>query len=287
MDNKVCVVTGGNSGIGYETAKAMAAKGAYVILVCRNEEKGQAARSMIMEQTQNHGVDVCLCDFSIQHDIHKAADVICSRFKTIDVLINNHGFIAGKRMITVDDLERTFAVNHMGYFLFTRLLLPAIYESDYARIVNVASEAHRTGSFEPENLQLETGFSPMKAYGNSKLFNILFTKELARRISHTHITANCLHPGVVRSNFASDGNHLLRWLFAIGKPFMISPASGAKTSIYLATSDEVDEVNGAYFKNAKPAVPRALALDSEAAEELWDISSRLCGLESELLLPTS
>ncbi len=185
MNNKLCVITGANSGIGFETAKALAQKGAYLVMVCRNEEKAQAARQEIMAQTHGAGIDIVLCDFAIQSDIHKAAEQIIADYEQIDVLINNHGFIPSEKEETIDGLEKTFAVNHLGYFLFTHLLLDKVNASDYARIINVASEAHRAGSFNPKNVQLKNDFNAFKAYGNSKLYNILFTKELARRLAET------------------------------------------------------------------------------------------------------
>lgn len=278
MNNKLCIVTGANSGIGFETSKALARKGAYLVMVCRNEEKATAARDEIIRETSNHGIEIVLCDFSIQSEIRVAADEIKSKYDQIDVLINNHGFLASERNETVDGLEETFAVNHIGYFLFTNLLLDLLKDADCARIINVASEAHRAGEFDPDNLQLNEGFKPFKAYGNSKLFNILFTKALAERLVDTNITVNCLHPGVVGSNFGQSGNWLMRIGYTVGKPFMFSSEQGAETPIYLATSEEVAEVNGAYFKNKKVSTPTKTARSREAAEKLWDMSEKLCGL---------
>lgn len=278
MNNKLCVITGANSGIGFETTKALAQKGAYLVMVCRNEDKAEAARAQIIEETSNPGIEIVLCDFAIQAEIRKAAKEIKERYEKIDVLINNHGFLASEKEETVDGLEKTFAVNHIGYFLFTNLLLDHIKAADSGRIVNVASAAHRAGEFDPENIQLDSNFTPWKAYGNSKLFNIMFTKELARKLVDTNVTANSLHPGVVASNFAQSGSWIMKTLFTIGKPFFISSRKGAETSIYLASSDEVKNVNGAYFKNKRAATPKKIARDEEAAKELWDISKKLCGI---------
>jgi len=183
--------------------------------------------------------------------------------------------IAKKREETVDGLEKTFAINHMGYFLFTQLLLDHIKTADSARIINVASEAHKTGTFESDNLQLETGFNPMKAYGNSKLFNILFTFELAERLKGSGVTANCLHPGVVRTNFGRQSHWIMKLLIAIGRPFMVSPQKGASTSVYLATSDEVEGISGEYFKNRKRKRPSRAARNMDHAKKLWEISEKL------------
>lgn len=278
MENKLCVITGANSGIGFETAKALAAQGAYIVMVCRNEDKAIHAKQLIQRSVDGAGIDIVLCDFSIQKEIHLAADEIKAKYEKIDILINNHGFIASEYMETVDGFEATFAVNHLGYFLFTHLLLDHVKAVKSGRIINVASDAHRGGEFNPDNLQLQSGFSPMKAYSNSKLFNILFTKELANRLKDSNVTTNCLHPGVVRSNFGNNGNMLIRIFWKIGAPFMVSNQKGAETSVYLASSDEVSDVNGAYFKNKKAIAPRKQAMNTNHAEQLWAISEELCGL---------
>jgi len=280
MENKLCVVTGANSGIGFETTKALAKKGAYLVMVCRNEEKAETARQKIIQETGHSGIEIVLCDFAIQREIRKAAEELKKQFDKIDVLINNHGFLASGRNETISGLEETFAVNHIGYFLFTNLLLGQLKAASSARIINVASEAHRYGEFDPDNLQLKTGFMPFKAYSNSKLFNILFTKELADRLSNTSVTANCLHPGVVGSNFGQSGSWLMSILYTIGKPFMRSNKKGAETSIYLASSDEVENVSVGYFKNKKKTTPARAARDPEAAKKLWEISEELCGLKT-------
>ncbi|MCH2450568.1 MAG: SDR family oxidoreductase [Gracilimonas sp.] len=278
MNNKLCVITGANSGIGFETAKALAQKGAYLVMVCRNEDKAEAARAEIIKETSNPGIHIVLCDFAIQAEIRKAAGEIKKNYKKIDVLINNHGFLASEEEETVDGLEKTFAVNHIGYFMFTNLLLDMIKAADQGRIISVASEAHRAGEFDPENIQLSDNFTPWKAYGNSKLFNILFTKELAHQLVETNVTANCLHPGVVASNFAQSGSWIMRVLFTIGKPFFVSPKKGAETSIYLATSDKVKDLSGAYFRSKKVATPSKTARNADAAGQLWDISKKLCSI---------
>jgi NAD(P)-dependent dehydrogenase (short-subunit alcohol dehydrogenase family) len=281
MENKLCVITGANSGIGFETTKELARQGAFVVMVCRNEDKAEAARHQIISEIPEAGLRIVLCDFSIQDEIRKAAAVITRDYEKIDVLINNHGFLANKFEETVDGLESTFAVNHIGYFLFTHLLLPNIKSAEKARIVNVASEAHRGGRFIPNNLQLKDGFNYWNAYGNSKLFNILFTIELASRLKDTEVTANAVHPGVVASNFAQNGYGFINLFFKIFKPFLKSNREGAETSIYVASSPEVEGVSGAYFKDLKVATPRKNALDIVAAQKLWVISEELCGLNGE------
>jgi NAD(P)-dependent dehydrogenase (short-subunit alcohol dehydrogenase family) len=278
MNNKLCVITGANSGIGFETAKELAKQGAFIVMVCRNEDKAEAAKKQITKETTASGVDIVLCDFASQDEIRKAAYEITNRYEQIDVLINNHGFVAGEYNETVEGLEATFGVNHIGYFLFTNLLLDHVKKAPEARIINVASAAHRNGEFDPENLQLKDNYSTWKAYANSKLFNILFTVELANRLKGTGVTANCLHPGVIGSNFGSNAGWLIRVFWKIAGPFMKSNREGAETTIYLATSDEVKDVNGAYFKDSKVATPSKAATDKENAERLWELSEQLCGL---------
>lgn len=275
LNNKLCVVTGANSGIGFETTKELVRQGAFVVMVCRNEDKAIAAKQKIQQEINGGGIEIVLCDFSIQSEIRSAAEKIKSTYQTIDMLINNHGLVAAKYEETVDGLEYTFAVNHIGYFLFTNLLLDHLKAAEKARIINVASDAHKGGRFDPDNIQLKNGYSNWTAYGNSKLYNILFTAELADRLKETNVTVNCLHPGVIRSNFGNNGSGAFKLFWKIGGPFMKSNRQGAETTIYLATSDEVEDVNGAYFKNSKVTTPSKTARNKEYAEQLWAYSEKV------------
>lgn len=276
MKNKLCVITGANSGIGYETTKELAAQGAFVVMVCRNEGKAEAARQQIISEIPDAGLSIVLCDFASMDDIRRAAAEIAEQYEKIDILINNHGFIAKEFDTTLDGLEQTFGVNHIGYFLFTNLLLPQVKAAGKARIINVASTAHRRGEFDPKNIQLKTGYDNWKAYGNSKLFNILFTVELADRLKNTDVTVNCLHPGVIASNFGQSSTWLVKVFYKLAGPLMKDNRQGAETTIYLATSPEVEDVSGAYFSNKKVATPSRIARDSEAAKKLWEISEEIC-----------
>lgn len=277
MNNKLCVITGANSGIGFETARELARQGAFIVMVCRNEDKAEAAKQVILMETAGSGVDIVLCDFSSQDEIRKAAKEIISNYQKIDILINNHGFVASGYNETIEGLEETFGVNHIGYFLFTTLLLDTIEKSGKARIINIASEAHRSAAkFDINNLQLKEGFSTWKAYVNSKLYNILFTVELADRLKDTEVTANSLHPGVIASNFGSTSTTMVKIFWKLASPFMKSNKEGAQTTIYLATSDEVEEVNGAYFKDSKVVTPSNQGFDKSAAEQLWIKSEEFC-----------
>ena len=273
--NRVCVITGANAGIGYETAKALAAMGMYVIMVCRNEMKAKAARDQLAIETANNSIEVVICDFSIQHDIREAAKIINEKFDEIDILINNHGFVAGKREMTIDGIEKTFAVNHLGFFLFTKLLLHKIIAADAGRIINVASTAHKRAKFDPDNLQSEKGFSAFGAYSISKLCNILFTIELSDLLKDTNVTVNCLHPGVVNTGITDDSNLFVKLFWKLGTPFMMNSRQGARTSIYLATSKEVEDISGEYFSNRKIARTTLEARNMDSARKLWEISEQL------------
>lgn len=280
MTNKVCLVTGANSGIGKETAKTLAGLGAFVVMLCRNEERAERARQEIIDQTGHTGVEVILADLAHQYDIRQAAKQFREKFEALDVLINNAGIIPSKREETPEGIEKTLAINHLGPFLLTNLLMEQLKNADRARIINVASEVHRLGAliFDIDNLQLQTRYSPMKAYGLSKLCNIMFTHELAKRLSDTTVTANCLHPGVVSTRLASDASWMMKLFYFIGTPFMRSPKSGAQTSLYLAISDEVSAISGQYFKNKQVTDPASIALDDELTEKLWERSATLTGL---------
>lgn len=280
MKNKVCLVTGANSGIGKETAKTLARMGAFVVMLCRNKERAKRARQEIIDETGHTGVEVILADLAHQYDIRQAAKQFREKFEALDVLINNAGIIPSKREETPEGIEKTLAINHLGPFLLTNLLMEPLKNAGRARIVNVTSEVHRMGApiFDIDNLQLQTGYSPMKAYGLSKLCNIMFTHELAKRLDGTNITTNCLHPGVVNTRLASDASWIMKLFYFIGTPFMRSPENGAQTSLYLATSEEINGVSGQYFKNKKITDPASIAFDDELTEKLWLKSEALTGL---------
>ncbi len=286
MEDQVCIVTGANAGIGKVTATELAKRGATVVMMCRNQAKAEVARQAIIAQTGNSKVAIIVVDFSSQAQIRQAAAQFLANYSDLHVLVNNAGFLAGnERTETPDGLETTFAVNHLGYFLLTALLLPmmgqtAAQSGIAGRIVNVASEAHRFGvKFDLANLQLSTGYSGIKAYCLSKLCNILFTRELAKRLAAAklNLTANSLHPGGVNSNFGVDANGWFGWMFKLLKPFFISVEQGAETSIYLATSPEVAAVTGQYFNKKKANSPSATASNDRFAAELWTASEKLTG----------
>lgn len=283
MKDKVCVITGANAGIGKSTTIEIAKMGATIAMVCRNKEKAVKARQEIINISNNQNIKIFICDFSSQDQIRMVASQLNQHYHTIDILINNAGFVATQknRQITPEGIEQTIAVNHLGYFMLSNLLKPSLLQSKAARIINVSSEAHRFIRFDINNLQLEQGYSPMNAYSLSKLMNIHFTQVLAKRLEGTNITTNALHPGVVRTNFGNNLSGFMKFIFALAKPFMINSDQGASTSVYLATSPEVASISGKYFAKKKLKAPNKDAQNMEYAEKIWDISTQLTHLEGQ------
>ena len=278
-NNKTCIVTGANSGIGKETAMLLAKHGARVIMVCRDRQRGESARREIVAKSENSHIELMLADFSSQQSIFRLAEQINANYNRLDVLINNAGLIMDAHRLTEDGIETTFAVNHLGYFLLTLQLLDLLKASAPARIINVASRAHRRVTTNFETLEMdEKSFKPMAAYARSKLANILFTYELARRLRGTGVTANCLHPGVVATNFGHTGSRAFYTLFTIAKPLLLSAKKAAQTPFFLAISDEVEGVTGKYFVGKKQVASSPHSYDHELQKQLWQRSLQLTGL---------
>ncbi|MGA3123006.1 MAG: SDR family oxidoreductase [Polyangiaceae bacterium] len=278
MQGKIVVITGANQGIGKASAVALGALGAKVVLVCRNADKGRAAVGDI-ERAGAKGVDLVLADMGSQADIRRAAAEIRSKHRRIDVLLNNAGVFVPSRRTTVDGLEETFAVNHLGYFLLTSLLIDVLVASAPSRVVSVSSDAHRRSRMRWDDLQFQDGrYKAFGAYGQSKLANILFTRELARRLDGTGVTANCLHPGLVASGFGHTYGGAFGVIVSLARPLMIGPEDGARTSVYLASSPDVTTVTGKYFTKCTERRPSAAALEDGAPERLWSVSERLTAL---------
>lgn len=277
MENKICIITGANSGIGFYTALALARKGAKLIMVCRNAEKAEAAKQEIIQKTQNEQIDIFLADFSSMAETKRIAKEIEAKYPIIDVLINNAGFIAKSyREITSEGLEKTFAVNHMGYFIFTHYLLSAIKAASQGRIINVSSEAHRfVRNVDLTNLQLNKGYTSLKAYSISKLCNIWFTRELARQLKDTQVTVNSVHPGAVATNFGKNSVGWFETLLSVGKRFLLTPQQGAETSIFLAANPEVANITGEYFSKSQIKNISRDAKDDLKAKKLWEMSAEL------------
>ncbi len=278
MSGKRVLVTGGTAGIGKQTALELARLGAEVIIVGRNAEKTAAVVEALRRETGAATVDSLLADLSSMASIRAFATAFLAKYDRLDVLINNAGALFVKREVTVDGWERTFATNHLAYFLVAQLLMPALERATGARIVNVASAAHSAAPLDFDDLMAErTRYSSFRQYGRSKLANIFFTQELARRLSDKNITVNCLHPGFVASEFLAKGG-IWSLIKPIGYLFAVDVVAGARTSVYLASAPEVAGVTGKYFDKCKEKQPSKIAQDDAAARRLWQVSAQLCGL---------
>jgi NAD(P)-dependent dehydrogenase (short-subunit alcohol dehydrogenase family) len=275
MQGKVCLVTGATSGIGLVAARELARQGARVVLVGRSEERCASAVEKIQTQTGNRDVTALLADLSSQQQVRQLAQSFQTRYSRLDVLINNAGGIWLRRELTTDGLEMTFAVNHLAYFLFTALLLDRLKASGPARIINVSSAAHRRAKLDFNDLMGERGYRGWRAYCRSKLANLLFTYELARRLEGTGVTANALHPGWVATGFGGNNRWRGRLLQLAARYFAIGPEEGARTIIYLAASPEVAGVSGKYFVEERAVPSSPASYDEAAAKRLWEVSEQL------------
>jgi NAD(P)-dependent dehydrogenase (short-subunit alcohol dehydrogenase family) len=276
MQGKICMVTGANSGIGKATALELAQMGATVVMVCRDRARGEEARSEITTKSRKNAVGLLQADLSSQQSIRQLVENFQRHYTHLHVLINNAGAaFTGRRRETVDGVEMTFAVNYLAPFLLTNLLLDMLTASAPARIVNVSSNSHEAGYIQLDDLQAEH-HRPMRAYEQSKLAVVLFTYELARRLQGTEVTANCLHPGFVGTHIGqSDAGPAVRLLVKLIASFGTSPQEGAKTSIYLASSPEVEGVTGKYFVKSIPKRSAAISYDESLQRQLWEQSAKL------------
>lgn len=281
LENRIALVTGANAGIGRETVRALADAGMTVILVCRDPKRGEEALSDVQQTTGSQKLHLLLADLSSQASIRELAKEVLRRFSSLHVLINNAAVITQKRELTEDGIERQFAVNHLAPFLLTHLLLDLMQRSAPARIINVSSQMHQRTGFDFENLQGEKSYHPRTIYAQTKLANVLFTKELARRLQGSGVTANALHPGTVATGLFGRFLGLPRWLRFLSDWYGISPKEGAATSIYLATSLEVAETTGEYFKHKRPYPSNPIANDPNIAAGLWDLSEAMTGLKGD------
>jgi retinol dehydrogenase 12 len=276
MNGKVCVVTGATSGIGKATAIALARQGAQVVLVGRDRGRSEATQEEVAA-VASAVPQVQIADLSSMAQVRALAERL-GPLDRIDVLINNAGFVASQRRVTQDGFEEVFAVNHLAPFLLTNLLLGKLTASAPARVITVTSDAHTAARLDLDNLHLEHGWDSWRSYSNSKLANILFTRELARRLEGTGVTANCAHPGVVRTGFGRDASPLLRIGLTIARPFLLSPERGASTIVYLATSPDVADATGGYYVKSQRREPSKAAQDEATAQRLWELSEELTGL---------
>jgi NAD(P)-dependent dehydrogenase (short-subunit alcohol dehydrogenase family) len=278
MKGKTCVITGATDGIGLEAAARLGELGARLVLVGRNRVKGERALDILRARVPALAVEMHYADLSRRDEIQRLAPELLRAAPRIDVLLNNAGAFFTRRDTTKDGLERTFALNHIGYFLLTHLLRERIIASAPARIVNVASAAHRKAVLDFDDLQCTKAYSGWIAYQRSKLCNILFTRELARRLAGTGVTANCLHPGFVATSFGDNNRGLFRLGLGLAKRFTaISVERGAETPVYVASSGEIEAVSGRYFDECRAVAPSVAAQDDGAATRLWQASAKLAG----------
>jgi NAD(P)-dependent dehydrogenase (short-subunit alcohol dehydrogenase family) len=280
MKGKVVVITGATSGIGEIAAQRLAGMGARVVLVARDAARGQKALTRLPSIGSGAPHSIYYGDLSRISECKRIAAEIAAVEPRVDVLINNAGALFGTRHLTVDNLEETFATNHMAYFVLTLGLKANLLAAAPARVVSTASDAHKGYTLDFDDLQAAKGYSAIRAYGRSKLCNILFTRELARRWSGKEVTANCLHPGFVATRFGDASGGFLSGAVRIGKAlFAITPEKGAETIVYLASSPDVAAITGEYFYKCRPATPTAGGRDDAAASRLWNESAKLAGIE--------
>lgn len=272
---KVCLITGASQGIGLAAAVEIARRDLTMVLVARDPDRGNAAVEEVKSKSKNPNVELLLADLSSQASIRSLAEQFKAKHDRLHVLVNNAGGIFSERKLTPDGLETTFAVNHLAYFLLTDLLLDVLKASAPARIINVSSAAHTSGRIDFDDIQGERGYSAVRAYSQSKLANVLFTYELARRLEGTGVTANCLHPGVVATGFGKNTVGFFKVLVSALSPFMITAQKGARTTVYLATSPEVEGVTGKYFVKSKEARSGPISHDPAVARRLWELSERM------------
>lgn len=279
MAGKVCVVTGASGGIGRMTALELARRGATVIAVARNRARGEALVRAVERQGGGGRAEFVAADLSSQAEIRRLAGEIGSRFPAIDVLVNNAGGMFGRRQLSVDGIEMTFALNHLGYFLLTHLLLPSLQAAAPARIVNVASDAHWRVTLDLDDLQSERDYRGFPVYSRSKLANVLFTYELARRLAGSGVSANALHPGFVASDIGAANGWTGRWTWrAMTALAATSVRAGARTPVHLASEPALEGVSGGYFVKRQPAPSSEESRDEGKARRLWEISAELTGV---------
>lgn len=278
LKNKTVLVTGATSGIGLEACVKLAGMGADLVMVARDRARGEAAIARVVERAGAKLPSLMLCDFASQRGVRALAGEFRKSHSRLHILVNAAGSVSPSRELSEDGIEQTFAVNHLGYFLLTNLLLDLLEKSAPARVVNVASIAHRTGTMDLEDPGFEKGYSIMKAYNRSKLGNVLFTRELARRLEGTGVTANCLHPGAVSTNIWSHAMWWARPFLSIAKYFMVTPEQGGDAIVFLATSPSVEGTTGGYYERNRLVFPSRLAQDDALAAKLWDLSAKMVKL---------
>lgn len=278
MIGKICIVTGSNSGIGKETALALTGMGATVVMAVRDPERGEAARAEIIKRTGKDTAHLMLCDLASNKSIRQFVEEFSAKYDRLDVLINNAGAGFNKRQVTEDGFEKSLAVNYLGPFLLTRELLPLLEQSAPSRIINLSSGMHTRAKIDFDDIQNERSYNGMRAYGSTKLMILMYTYELARRIAGTGVTANVVHPGFVATNLGANMGGLgYRIGFRLMKPFQINAEKGAETSVYVATSPELEDVTGRYFAKGLERPSSEESYDEAAQKQIWDIAESLLG----------
>ncbi|WP_457918207.1 SDR family oxidoreductase [Candidatus Lokiarchaeum ossiferum] len=283
MEEKICMITGANSGIGKEMAIQLAKRGHHVVMICRNEDRGKKALEEIKNRSGNSKIDLLIADLGNLRTIKPMVDQFLAKYPRLDVLINNAGVFKQKRTTSVDGFEMIFAVAHLGHFYLTILLLESLKKSAPARIINVSSDIHRFFTVHFEDLMFEKKYASQKAYGSAKFANVLFTKDLAKKLAGTGITVNAFHPGHVKTNMTtSNDSRFVRFFTALSGPLYTPVNKAAQTGVYLATSPEVSNISGEYFKKCAIAKSHKMTQDEEYQSKLWNISRDMlnkCGFE--------
>jgi NAD(P)-dependent dehydrogenase (short-subunit alcohol dehydrogenase family) len=277
LKGKVCLVTGATQGIGRATALGLAREGATLVVAGRDRARTTATVDWFRRETKNGAIESLVADLSSQADVRRLAAEFKQRHARLDVLVNNAGGVFSQRRVTVDGFEHTWALNHLGYFTLSLELLELLKASAPARIVNVASDAHFRGHLDFDDLQAQKSYRRMQVYCQSKLANVLFTYALARRLEGTGVTANALHPGVVASGFGQNDGGWVKWGLTLARPFLISPEEGAKTTLHLATSREVEGISSKYFSRSREKRSSEESYDTDVQERLWQVSEAQAG----------
>lgn len=285
LKGQVCLITGSTSGIGKATAIELAMLGATVVVVGRDHEKCVGTVEQIIHKTGNKSVEFLTADLSSQNEIRSLVERFQSRYSSLDILINNAGTIAWTRQVSPDGIEITFALNHLAYHLLTNLLLEILIKSAPSRVINVSSAVHSGALIDFKDLENSMKYNGMKAYGRSKLANLMFTYSLARRLQNTGVTVNALHPGLVATNLPSNGNMPFKWVLAPLLRFALSLAGkptkqGSETIVYLSSSPKLTNITGKYFVDSVEMLSSDASLDMQSADLLWDLSNKLTGLKS-------
>lgn len=279
MTGKVCLITGATSGIGEVTARELARMGCSVVITARDQRKAEIAVDKLRAESSSLKIDGLVADLSSQDQVRNLAAEFMRQHNRLDVLINNAGAIYLRRYLSQDGIEMTFAVNHLAPFLLTNLLLEMVIESAPGRIINVASNSHKDREIDFDDLESQASYGFMSAYGKSKLANVMFTYELDRRLAGSGVMVNALHPGFVGTNMGANNGWLVKLFLPLTSLWALSPDEGAETSVFLASSPEVEGVSGKYFYQKKAVPSSPSSLDKEKARQLWEVSTEMTGLE--------